>query len=89
MAKAKSCLSIFFRFLKALWTNLCRTSSMPVSSYILECLVILALKKERTHINIKNPGVDIKQWTNCRVGMLGWALLSLNFAIVSNQVGEL
>ena len=37
----------------------------------------------------QNPGVDIKQWTNCRVGMLGWALLSLNFAIVSNQVGEL
>ena len=32
-------------------------------------------------------GVDIKQWTNCRVGMLGWALLSLNFALVSNQVG--
>jgi len=31
-------------------------------------------------------GVDIKQWTNCRVGMLGWALLSLNFALVSNQV---
>ena len=62
---------------------------MPVSSYILECLVILALKKHINVISIKNPGVDIKQWTNCRVGMLGWALLSLNFAIVSNQVGEL
>ena len=63
---------------------------MPVSSYILECLVILALKKrEHIDVSVKNPGVDIKQWTNCRVGMLGWALLSLNFAIVSNQVGEL
>ena len=45
-------------------------------------------KKKRTYQH-QNPGVDIKQWTNCRVGMLGWALLSLNFAIVSNQVGEL
>ena len=36
-----------------------------------------------------SSGVDIKQWTNCRVGMLGWALLSLNFALVSNQVGPL
>ena len=32
------------------------------------------------------PGVDIKQWTNCRVGMLGWAIFSLNFALVSTQV---
>ena len=31
-------------------------------------------------------GVDIKQWTNCRVGMLGWAILSLNFALVSIEV---
>ena len=25
--------------------------------------------------------VDVKQWTNCRVGMLGWALLTIVFAI--------
>jgi len=31
-------------------------------------------------------GVDIKQWTNCRVGMLGWALLVLNFSIASIQL---
>jgi len=31
-------------------------------------------------------GVDIKQWTNCRVGMLGWALLSLNFALAALQI---
>lgn len=31
-------------------------------------------------------GVDIKQWTNCRAGMMGWALLSLNFAIASLQL---
>ena len=30
-------------------------------------------------------GVDIKQLTNCRFGMLGWALLVLNFAIASIQ----
>lgn len=30
-------------------------------------------------------GVDIKQWTNCRVGMMGWALLVLNFALASIQ----
>jgi len=28
-------------------------------------------------------GVDVKQWTNCRVGMLGWALLVLNFSFAS------
>jgi len=26
-------------------------------------------------------GVDIKQWTNCRVGMMGWALLVVNFCL--------
>jgi len=31
-------------------------------------------------------GVDIKQWTNCRAGMMGWALLTLNFAIASIQL---
>jgi len=31
-------------------------------------------------------GVDIKQLTNCRFGMLGWALLVLNFAIASIQL---
>lgn len=30
-------------------------------------------------------GVDIKQWTNCRVGMMGWALLVLVFAIAESQ----
>ena len=30
-------------------------------------------------------GVDIKQLTNCRFGMMGWALLVLNFAIASVQ----
>jgi len=30
-------------------------------------------------------GVDIKQWTNCRFGMMGWALLVLNFGIASLQ----
>jgi 7-dehydrocholesterol reductase len=24
---------------------------------------------------------DIKQWTNCRVGMLGWALLVIVFCV--------
>merc|ERR1712107_684212 len=33
-------------------------------------------------------GVDIKQWTNCRVGMLGWALLVLNFSIASIQLNH-
>ncbi|XP_023330159.1 7-dehydrocholesterol reductase [Eurytemora carolleeae] len=33
-------------------------------------------------------GVDIKQWTNCRVGMLGWALLVLNFSIASSQLNS-
>jgi len=28
-------------------------------------------------------GVDIKQWTNCRMGMMGWALLVLNFSFAS------
>merc|ERR1711872_399030 len=28
-------------------------------------------------------GVDIKQWTNCRMGMMGWALLVLNFSLAS------
>ena len=31
-------------------------------------------------------GVDIKQLTNCRFGMMGWALLVLNFAIASIQL---
>jgi len=31
-------------------------------------------------------GVDIKQWTNCRIGMLGWALLVINFAVVAVQL---
>ena len=31
-------------------------------------------------------GVDIKQLTNCRFGMMGWALLVLNFAIASLQL---
>ena len=31
-------------------------------------------------------GVDIKQWTNCRAGMMGWAILALNFAIASTQL---
>jgi len=31
-------------------------------------------------------GVDIKQWTNCRAGMMGWAILTLNFAIASTQL---
>jgi len=30
--------------------------------------------------------VDIKQWTNCRVGMLGWALLTLVFAFADYQL---
>ena len=28
--------------------------------------------------------MDIKQWTNCRVGMLGWALLVITFAVSAN-----
>jgi len=28
-------------------------------------------------------GVDVKQWSNCRVGMLGWALLVVTFCIAS------
>ena len=73
MAKAKSCLSIFFRFLKALWTNLCRTSSMPVSSFILECLVILALKKENISTSASKPrgghqAMDQLQGGNARLG---------------------
>ena len=31
-------------------------------------------------------GVDIKQWTNCRAGMMGWAVLVINFAIASIQL---
>jgi len=31
-------------------------------------------------------GVDIKQWTNCRAGMMGWAILVINFAIASIQL---
>ena len=31
-------------------------------------------------------GADIKQWTNCRAGMMGWALLVINFAIASCQL---
>ena len=31
-------------------------------------------------------GVDVKQWTNCRFGMMGWAVLVVNFAIVSCQL---
>jgi len=31
-------------------------------------------------------GVDIKQLTNCRFGMMGWALLVLNFAIASQKL---
>ena len=31
-------------------------------------------------------GVDIKQLTNCRFGMMGWALLVLNFSIASIQL---
>jgi len=33
-------------------------------------------------------GVDVKQWSNCRVGMLGWALLVLNFSIASIQLNS-
>jgi 7-dehydrocholesterol reductase len=29
--------------------------------------------------------VDIKQWSNCRVGMLGWALLVLIFCVAGIQ----
>ncbi len=29
-------------------------------------------------------GVDVKQLTNCRIGMMGWALLSINFAVASS-----
>ena len=28
-------------------------------------------------------GVDVKQWSNCRVGMTGWAVLAANFALAS------
>ncbi|TRY77041.1 hypothetical protein TCAL_03858 [Tigriopus californicus] len=28
--------------------------------------------------------VDVKQWTNCRVGMLGWSILVTTFCIASN-----
>merc|ERR1712123_262684 len=34
-------------------------------------------------------GVDIKQWTNCRAGMMGWAILVINFAIASIQLNGL
>ena len=31
-------------------------------------------------------GVDVKQWTNCRVGMLGWALLTIVYFVAGLQV---
>merc|ERR1712038_834619 len=31
-------------------------------------------------------GVDIKQWTNCRVGMMGWALLPIVFCVAGIQI---
>jgi len=31
-------------------------------------------------------GVDIKQWTNCRVGMMGWALLVVNFCLAGIRI---
>jgi len=33
-------------------------------------------------------GVDVKQWTNCRVGMLGWALLVLNFTFAAVSLND-
>ena len=77
--EAKSCLSIFFRFLKALWTNLCRTSSMPVSSFILECLVILALKKH-IDVNIKTQG-----WTSSNGPTAGWECSAGRFSRLTLQ----
>ena len=31
-------------------------------------------------------GVDIKQWTNCRVGMMGWSLLVVAFCVAGIQI---
>jgi 7-dehydrocholesterol reductase len=31
-------------------------------------------------------GVDVKQWTNCRVGMMAWQLLILTFLIAGYQI---
>ena len=30
--------------------------------------------------------VDIKQWTNCRVGMMGWAILVINFCLANIRI---
>jgi len=32
--------------------------------------------------------VDVKQWTNCRVGMLGWALLTIVYFVAGLQMGD-
>lgn len=32
-------------------------------------------------------GVDVKQWTNCRVGMMGWQILILAFLIAGGRQG--
>ena len=38
-----------------------------------------------TQLHPRLLGVDVKQWTNCRVGMLAWALLTIVFAIVATE----
>ena len=31
-------------------------------------------------------GVDVKQWTNCRVGMMAWQILILTFVIAGYKL---
>jgi 7-dehydrocholesterol reductase len=34
-------------------------------------------------------GVDVKQWTNCRVGMMSWQILIIAFLIAGSREGSI
>lgn len=63
--------------------NFPETDNDPLQK-VIKPLPYLFYRGIELHPRILN--VDVKQWSNCRVGMLGWALLTIVFAVASHQI---
>lgn len=74
-ASVMSCLNLTAL---ALCAYLTANSALPAGD---EKLPKLYLFYRGVELHPRLLGVDVKQWTNCRVGMLGWALLVIVFAV--------
>ena len=64
-------------------------SRLKLSQSIIESIIhqkYLMLDFLGVELHPRVLGVDVKQWTNCRVGMLGWALLTIVYFVAGLQV---